>query len=73
MLLIRVAENEAGQTWHLIHQQLRRLEVGIHQTRSGEVWQTSRPTDDLKRLFDTLDLKLPPRYLAIPVLRPTSA
>ena len=73
MLLIRVAENEAGQTWHLIHQQLRRLEVGIHQTRSGEVWQTNRPTDDLERLFDTLDLKLPPRYLAIPVLRPTSA
>jgi hypothetical protein len=73
MLLIRVAENEAGQTWHLIHRQLRRLEVGIHQTRSGEVWQTNRPTDDLERLFDTLDLKLPPRYLAIPVLRPTSA
>ena len=73
MLVIRVAENEAGQTWHRIHRQLRRLEVGIHQTRSGEVWQTNRPTDDLERLFDTLDLKLPPRYLAIPVLRPTSA
>lgn len=73
MLLIRVAENEAGQTWHQIHRQLRRLEVGIHQTRSGEVRQTNRPTDDLERLFDTLDLKLPPRYLAIPILRPTSA
>ena len=73
MLLIRVAENEAGQTWHRIHRQLRQLEVGIHQTRSGEVRQTNRPTDDLERLFDTLDLKLPPRYLAIPVLRPTSA
>ena len=73
MLLIRVAENEAGQTWHRIHRQLRRLEVGIHQTRSGEVWQTNRPTDDLERLFDTLDFKLPPRYLAIPVFRPTSA
>ena len=72
MLLIRVAENEAGQTWHRIHRQLRRLEVGIHQTRSGEVWQANRPTDDLLRLFHTLDLKLPPRYLAIPILRPTS-
>ncbi|MFH1609030.1 MAG: IS1634 family transposase [Candidatus Bipolaricaulota bacterium] len=73
VLLIRVAENETGQTWHRMQQQLERLEVGIHHTRSGEVWQTNRPTEELEGLFQTLDLKLPPRYLAIPVLRQPSA
>ncbi len=66
MLLIRLAENETGQTWHQLQRHLRRLEVGIHRTRSGEVWQTNRATNELEELFASLDLKLPPRYLAIP-------
>lgn len=68
MLLIRLAENETGQTWYQMRQHLRRLEVGIHQTRSGEVWQSNRATEELEGLFQTLGLKLPPRYLAIPTL-----
>lgn len=68
MLLIRVAENETGQTWHQLQRRLQRLEVGIHRTRSGEVWQTNPATNELKELFDSLDLKLPSRYLAIPAI-----
>jgi len=68
MLLIRLAENETGQTWHQLQRRLRRLEVGIHRTRSGEVWQTNRATQEVQELFDSLDLKLPPRYLAIPAV-----
>lgn len=68
MLLIRLAENETGQTWHQMRQHLRRLEVGIHQTRTGEVWQSNRPTEELEGLFQALKLKLPPRYLAIPTV-----
>jgi len=68
MLLIRLAENGTGQTWHQLQRQLRRLEVGIHRTRSGEVWQTNRAPQELEELFDSLDLKLPPRYLAIPAV-----
>jgi len=73
MLLIRLAENETGQAWHQLQRHLRRLEVGIHRTRSGEVWQTNRATDGLEKLFGTLDLKLPPRYLAIPAVRGPAA
>jgi len=51
-----------------LQRQLRRLEVGIHRTRSGEVWQTHRAPRELEELFDSLDLKLPPRYLAIPAV-----
>jgi transposase len=69
MLLIRVAENESGWTWHRMLQELGKLEVGIHRTRSGEVWQTNRPTGELEALFKALELKLPPRYLALPALR----
>lgn len=68
MLLIRLAENETGQTWHQLQRSLRRLEVGIHRTRSGEVWQTNRATPELAELFASLDLKLPPRYLALPAV-----
>jgi len=66
MLLIRVAENESDWTWHQMQQELGRLEVGIHRTRSGEVWQRNHPTEELEALFKALELKLPPRYLAIP-------
>jgi len=65
MMLIRLAENETGHTWHQMRRHLRRLEVGIHQTRTGEVWQTNRPTEMLEDLFQALGIKLPPRYLAI--------
>ena len=68
MLLIRLAENETGQTWHQLQRSLRRLEVGIHRTRSGDVWQTNRATPELAELFASLDLKLPPRYLALPAV-----
>lgn len=68
MLLIRLAENETGQTWRELQRRLRQLEVGIHRTRSGEVWQTNRASQELEKLFDSLDLKLPPRYLTIPAV-----
>lgn len=66
MLLIRVAENESGWTWHQMRRELAKLEVGLHRTRSGEVWQRNHPTEELEALFKALELKLPPRYLAIP-------
>jgi hypothetical protein len=69
MLLIRVAENESGETWYQLQRHLQRLEIGIHHTRSGEVWQTNRITNELEELFGALDLKLPPRYLAIPAIQ----
>ncbi len=40
--------------------------VGIHGTRSGEVWQTGTPTADQTRLFEALCVAPPPCYYALP-------
>jgi len=69
MLLIRVAENESGRTWFQIKKDLDKLQVGIHRTRAGEVWQSNNPSDRLKELFEALKLKLPPRILSLPTPR----
>jgi len=69
MLLIRVAENESGQTWFQIKKGLDKLQVGIHRTRAGEVWQANNPSDELKELFERLKLKIPPRTLSLPTPR----
>ena len=69
MLLIRVAENESGRTWFQIKKDLDKLQVGIHRTRAGEVWQSNDPSDRLKELFEALKLRLPPRILSLPTPR----
>jgi len=69
MLLIRVAENESGRTWFQIKKALDKLQVGIHRTRSGEVWQANNPNDELNELFEILKLKIPPRILSLPIPR----
>jgi len=52
MLLIRAAENESGRTWFQMQKTLDTLQVGIHRTRAGEVWQANNPSDELKELFE---------------------
>ncbi len=66
MLLICVAENESGQTWFQIKKALDKLQVGIHRTRAGEVWQANNPNAELKELFERLKLKIPPKTLSLP-------
>ncbi len=65
MLLIRFAENETEQTWHEMKRTLSTLHVGGHRTRFGEVWQTNPVDEGQKKLFETLQLKPPPRYYSI--------
>ncbi len=66
LLLIRVAENGAGETWHNLKRTLGSLRMGIHRTPSGEVWQATRPTAEQSRVFDALGVAPPPRYYALP-------
>ncbi len=67
MLLIRVAENESGRTWFQMRKALDKLQVGIHRTRAGEVWQANNPNDELKELFEMLELRIPPRILSLSI------
>jgi hypothetical protein len=69
MLLIRVAENESGQTWFQIKKALDKSQVGIHRTRAGEARQANNPSDELKELLEGLKLKIPPRILSLPTPR----
>jgi len=73
MLLIRVAENETGQTWFQMKKSLATLQVGIHRTRNGEVWQTSPTSAEVKALFEALKLKAPAKYLQMPSVKPKPA
>ena len=66
LLLIRVAENGTGDTWRNLKRTLSSLQMGIHRTRSGEVWQASRPPADQSRIFEALGVAPPPRYYALP-------
>ena len=65
MLLIRVAENEVGETWRQMKKSLATLKVGIHRTAEGEVWQTNPLRPEVKALFERLKLKPPPRFYAM--------
>jgi len=49
LLLIRVAENETGQTWRRLTQTLGSLQVGMYAAPAGEVWQTNPTTAVLGR------------------------
>jgi hypothetical protein len=68
LLLIRVAENETGRTWHQIKQLLSPIDVGRHRTANGEVWQVRPLQSEQKDLFQALRLDTPPRYLKIQAL-----
>jgi hypothetical protein len=68
LLLIRVAENETGRTWHQMKQLLSPIDVGRHRTANGEVWQVRPLRTEQKDLFQTLHLDIPPRYLKIQAL-----
>lgn len=69
LLLIRIAENESGESWHQLKKIFRPLLVAEHQTQHGTISQTNKLTESQKRVLDGLNLKAPKRYLAIPTPR----
>jgi len=52
MLLIRVAENETTATWRQMKKVFSSIQVGIHSTPSGEIWQTSPVKKGAKKLYE---------------------
>lgn len=63
MLLIRVAEDATGQTWFQMKKILSTLQVGVHRTHEGEVWQAGNIKPEVSQLFEQLKVKLPPKFL----------
>jgi hypothetical protein len=67
MLLIRVAENEAGQTWFQMRKQFARLQLGNYRTPSGEVWETNNIRAEMREMLTKLKLQAPPRFMQFPI------
>jgi len=66
LLLIRVAENESGQSWHQLKRIFQPLFVGFHNTQHGPITQTNKLTDEQKHVLDAIKVKRPKRYLEVP-------
>jgi transposase len=63
LLLIRVMENQTGQTWTKLRRSLSRIQATVLKTSSGSMTKTSTLNPALKQLFKDLKIKEPPRIL----------
>ena len=66
LLLIRVIENDSGQTWHQLKKLFRPLMVAQHATKHGTVSETNPVTTEQKRVLDALRVKPPARFPDVP-------
>jgi hypothetical protein len=63
LLLVRVMENQTGQTWAKMRRSLSRIQATMLKTSSGSMTKTSTLNPALKQLFNDLKIKEPPRIL----------
>ncbi len=63
LLLIRVPETRAGDTWRNRRHELDRMHLVTLATGDGRVAQRSALTRDQKTILAALDLPEPPKYL----------
>jgi transposase len=63
LLLIRIAENGSGQTWHRIRCELDKMHLGRFSGRAGLVQQRTETTPAQRTIFRALGLDEPPRFL----------
>ncbi len=62
LLLIRIAENGTGQTWHRIRWELEKMHLGRFSGRAGLVQQRTEATPAQRTIFRALGLDEPPRF-----------
>jgi transposase len=65
LLLIRVAENQAGDTWRNLRRELQRLHQGTFRGNAGLVHKTSEPTTGQLRILRALGVDPPPTFPAL--------
>jgi hypothetical protein len=65
LLLIRVAENQTGDTWRNLRRELQRLHQGTFRGNAGLVDKTSEPTAAQLRILRALGLEAPPTFPAL--------
>jgi hypothetical protein len=65
LLLIRIAENQTGDTWRNVRRELQRLHQGTFRGTAGLVHKTSEPTAAQLRIVRALGLDAPPTFPAL--------
>jgi len=65
LLLIRVAENQTGDTWRNLRRELQRLHQGTFRGSAGLVDKTSEPTTAQLRILRALGVEPPPAFIAL--------
>ena len=65
LLLIRIAERAAGQSWRRIATELQRLHLVTLQGPAGAVEQTTPPTDAQHAILAALEIEPPPRITTL--------
>jgi transposase len=65
LLLIRVAETRARDTWPTLRRELERLHLGEFDGSAGHVLQRTDTTQRQREILNALDIPEPPRFLAI--------
>ena len=66
MLLIRIAEQETGQTWFQLKKHLSTLQAGLFKTPEGDICQTGEIRKELATAFRDLKIKSPTKFLEFP-------
>jgi transposase len=65
LLLIRIAENQTGDTWRNVRRELQRLHQGTFRGTAGLVQKTSEPTTAQRRILRALEIDAPPSFPAL--------
>ncbi len=65
LLLIRVAETHAKDTWPSLRRELQRIHLGEFQGTAGHVQQRTETTPRQREILKALDVPEPPRFLTI--------
>jgi hypothetical protein len=63
LLLVRIAENRSGQTWHRVRWEMQKLHAVRASGPAGVVHQRTELTPAQRFLLHALDLEEPPRFL----------
>jgi transposase len=65
LLLTRIAENAAGDTWRNLRRELHQLAAIESAGPDGTITETTRPTTSQQRIYTACNVALPPRFLGI--------
>jgi hypothetical protein len=65
LLLIRIAENGAADTWRNLRNEMERMQVGTFVGATGTCRQRTETTTGQRRILTALEVAEPPRFLSV--------